>query len=176
MYYQKFITFLKEHNLYEEQMYKYWYDNSIRFDYLEEEARDFISTYYKFNKGKLVKIWSIVPFVDNDITTLINIHEYVHFYLIYDRLGKKCKINKDCEVLPIFFEKIYVNENESPELLNYYDYLNEVIEKNVDDKYKLALELMDDLVNYYNNQSINDLNSKVKRLVFKYDIKKTFNI
>lgn len=176
MYYQKFINFLKEHHLYDEQMYEYWYINSIRFDYREEEKRDFISTFYKYNKKKLDKIWSIVPFIDNDITVLINIHEYVHFVVLYNKLGKKCNIKKDCEVLPLFFEKIYINENNNLKLLEYYDYLNNFIVNNGKEEYLLALDLIDDLVNYYDNQNIDKLNSKVKKLVLKHDIKKTFNI
>ena len=176
MYYTKFVEFLKSHNLYDEEIYKYWYDNSMRFDYRVEEGRDFINTYYKFENGYLVMIYSFLPFIDNDVTILINIHEYIHTYVMYDKLGKKCRIGKDCEILPMLFEKLFVKENSNDELLNYYNYLNKCIYESNDDKYILALNISDKLLNDYNNQNINKLNNKSKRLVLKHDIKKTFNI
>ena len=176
MYYEKFLEFLKSHNLYDEDIYKYWYDNSMRFDYLIEEGRDFINTYYKFENGYLVKLWSFLPFIDSDITVLINIHEYVHMYVMYNKLGKRCKIGRDCEVLPILFERIYIEENKTPELLKYYNFLNDSIIDDNDDKYVLALNISNELIKEYNKQDISKLDNKVKRLVLKHDIKKAFNI
>lgn len=41
-YYKKFIHFLKEHNLYDENAMEYLHEKGIFFNYLEEENRDFI--------------------------------------------------------------------------------------------------------------------------------------
>ena len=176
MYYNKFLEFLKSHNLYDDELYKYWYDNAMRFDYRDEDGRVFINTYYGFRDGYLSKIWSFLPIIDSDITVLINIHEYVHSFLLYNKLGKRCKFGQDCEVLPILFERLYIEENKTPELLKYYDYLNKMIIDSQDSKYTLALDLSNELIDYYNNQSVGKLDNKVKRLVLKHNIKKTFNI
>lgn len=175
-YYKKFIEFLKKHNLYDEELYKYWWDNTIRFDYLNEDGRYFINTYYMFKDGYLVKISAVLPFIDSDITILINIHEYVHMFLLYKKIGKRCNIDKDCEVLPILFERIYIEENNTPDLNKYFDYINDCIITGSDEKYLLALDISNELLDYYNGQEIRKLDNKVKRLVLKHDIKKTFNI
>ena len=45
-YYKKFIHFLKEHNLYDENAMEYLHEKGIFFNYLEEENRDFIGCYF----------------------------------------------------------------------------------------------------------------------------------
>ena len=174
--YNKFINFLKSHNLYDEKVLDYWKKNTTGFDYLDEEGRDFIGCYYQFKNGCLHNIKAIVPYMNNDKTVMMNIHEYVHFFMMYKKLGMPCKIGKDCEVLPVFFEKLYVIENPTKENVDYYNYLRECIINDNNEKYVLALKIIDDLVEFYNEQDINKINSKIKRLVLKHDIKKTFNI
>ena len=176
MYYNKFIQFLKEHNLYDDKLFKYWFDNTIRFDYKDDEARDFIGVYYDIKDGYLRGMRSVLPFIDNDITILINIHEYIHMLLMYKKLNKKCIIGNDVEVLPILFERIYVRENETEELVKYLNYLDDYIISSNDYKYVLALEMSSKLLEYYRGQDIYKLNNKVKRMVLRNDIKKAFNI
>ena len=168
--YNKFIEFLDKHNLYDKDILKYFQSNSLIFDYSNEEFRDFIGCYYSFDKsGRLIKIKACVPYIYDDKTILINIHEYIHFYLLYKKIGKKFIIGLDAEVLPILYEKIYILENPSVELLSYEEYLNNFIIDSDDKKYILALKLQDELINLYNKGlSIERLNFKVKVLARKY--------
>ena len=53
MYYQKFINFLKEHNLYNEEVVEYWKNNRTLFDYHDEEKRGFIGCFYQYKKEYL---------------------------------------------------------------------------------------------------------------------------
>ena len=168
--YNKFIGFLDKHNLYDKDILKYFQSNSLIFDYSNEEFRDFIGCYYSFDKSeRLIKIKACVPYIYDDKTILINIHEYIHFYLLYKKIGKKFIIGLDSEALPILYEKIYILENPSEELLSYEEYLNHFIIDSDDKKYILALKLQDELINLYNKGlSIERLNFKVKVLARKY--------
>ena len=170
MYYKKFITFLKEHNLYDEEILEYWKNNKLMFDYRDDEKRELIGCFYKIENNILKEIKIIVPFFDNDKTVLINIHEYVHLLLIYPQMGKKYEPGIDKEILPIFFEKIYLKENETKELLKYYTYLTNFINTQSEEDYIIALNISDKLIKTYNNDNINKLTQKSKKLVKKYKI------
>ena len=166
MYYQKFIDFLKKHNIYDENIVRLWQENSIHFNYMEEEKRDLIGCYYIFKNNILTKINLIVPFIEDEKTVLINVHEYIHFYLLYHKIGKKCNLELDKETLPILFEKIYVEENDSKELNTYYQYLIKRIKENPQKEYIIALELLDPLLKEYKkNNNIFKTEKKAKKLV-----------
>lgn len=176
MYYRKFIEFLKEHGIYNEEVFNYFYENSTRFDYLDDEWRPFIGVYYQTNGDVLSKIKTIVPYINDDKTVLINIHEYIHVYMIYNKINDYVKIKTlDREVLPIFFEKVYVKENPTDELIKYQDYLDESIYNAGEEEYLLALKLSDELMNEYDNQSVGKLNFKVKKLMFRDRVNKMIN-
>ena len=90
-------------------------------------------------------------------------------FILYKKIGKKFIIGLDSEALPILYEKIYILENPSEELLSYEEYLNHFIIDSDDKKYILALKLQDELINLYNKGlSIERLNFKVKVLARKY--------
>lgn len=91
-YYKKFIRFLKEHNLYDAEALEYLRNNGVFFDFLEEENRDFIGCRYILDKNKkLQKIQICAPFIRDEKTILINIHEFTHGLMLYKYLGKKLK-------------------------------------------------------------------------------------
>ena len=167
MYYRKFVDFLKHHYLYDEEIFDYWEKHKINFDYREEEQRDFIGCFYSLRNNILEKIRLIVPFIDDDKTLLINIHEYVHLFLMYPKLNKKCLLGMDREVLPILYERIYIKENSTEELLAYYEYLNSFIKENNHEEYVIALDVSDKLLDmYYDNVYRNEKEAKkmVKKL------------
>lgn len=164
MYYQKFINFLKKHNLYNEEVLTYWKNNKMSFDYREEEQRDLIGVYYKFKTNILERIQLIVPFIDNDKTVLINIHEYIHLLLLYPYINKKCVIDKDKEVLPFYFERLYIEENNTEELKEYYQYLNRMIIKDNINEYIIALKKSDILLKKYRKKDIKQLKRLIKKI------------
>lgn len=165
-FYSKFVEFLKSHNLYEEQAFRYIWKNALYIDYLNEEVRDFIGCFFIYENGYLTKIRLCVPYIVDDKTVLINIHEYVHAFLLYYKLNTKYKIGIEKEVLPLFFEKLYILENPGRGLEEYERYLNQFIIKENILEYKLALDVVDDLVQLYKPEmSIQKLEKKTKRLV-----------
>lgn len=171
--YNKFVNFLKQHNLYDEEIFDFYWNNSFMFDYLDDELRKFIGCYFIFDNSELLKkIMICVPFVNDDKTVLINVHEYVHVFLMYPYMNKKCKIGMDIEALAIFYEKLYILENSSPELIEFANYLDSKIFYNNKKEYVLALMIKDKLIELYNKgYNIEKLEKTTKRLVKKEVIK-----
>ena len=44
-YYEKFLSFLRNHNLYNENILNYWKKNQLPFDYRDEEKRGLMNTF-----------------------------------------------------------------------------------------------------------------------------------
>lgn len=171
--YNKFVNFLKQHNLYDEEIFDFYWNNSFMFDYLDDELREFIGCYFIFDNSKhLKKIMICIPFASDDKTVLINVHEYVHVFLMYPYINKKCKIGMDIEALAIFYEKLYLLENSSPELIEFANYLDSKIFYANKGEYVLAFMIKDKLNELYNKgYNIEKLEKTAKRLVKKEVIK-----
>ena len=90
-------------------------------------------------------------------------------------LEKKYTLKDDCEILPMLMEKIYLKENPSPTLERYIQYLDTKIleSKNKEDyRYKIALDIQSELLEYYNaNNDFEKLKTKSKKLYRKYNVK-----
>lgn len=168
--YLKFIDFFKKHNLYDEKVFKYIRENAILFDYLEEEKRAFIGCYYSYDKNKcLSKITVVVPIINDERTLLINIHEYTHAIMLYHKLGKPCKIERDIEMLPMLFERIYLEENKNKNLEKYVKGLNESITEDSEIEYQIALKHQKELLEYYlKTNNFTKLQKKARKLSRKY--------
>lgn len=176
MYYRKFIEFLKKHGIYDEEVIRYYREHWELFEYLDVEERINMGTNYIIRNGYLEEIKAIVPIMNNDITVLINVHEYIHVLMNYKKINQPVKIKtKDHEVLPIFYEKLYVKENSTEELIDYHNFLKECIDDTPEEQYVFALNISDKLMENYDNQSINELDRKVKRLVLKDTFNKFIN-
>lgn len=164
------IDFFKRHNLYDKDMFDYLSYNSTMIDYKDPDQRCFIGCFPVFDKkNKLIKIHLCVPYVYDDITMLISIHELVHGITLYKKINKKCDIGIDCEVIPMLYEKIYINENNNSELINYANKIDDMINTENDIKYMLGLILRDELIDKY-YPDIKKLEKQVKKLVkiYKY--------
>ena len=171
IYYDKFINFFKEHNMYDEEMFEYLRKNSTLFDYRDEDMRKNVGCYYALDsKDKLKGIALVVPFIDSDKTVLINIHEYAHGITAYSKLGKKYKHTLDREIVPMLLERIYAMQN--PELLQFIENLNKNIINSSRRDYKLALkavdELYEDYQKTYKSKKMNGINNKSRKLIKKY--------
>lgn len=162
------IKFFKRHNLYNEEMFCYFSENSNMIDYNDDEQRIFIGTFYILDKNnKLIKFYLNIPYVYDDKTMLISIHEIVHGILLYNKLNKKINLGIDYEALPMLYEKIYINEVNTPELIRYGKWLDSLIgEKNYE--YIFGLNVRDELLKNY-NYDINKMNRLVKKLSKKYE-------
>lgn len=164
IYNSKVIDFFKRHNMYEKIMFDYLQYNTIMIDYRDEDEKEFIGCFYVFLNGKLHKINLVLPYLMDDITTLINIHEITHGIYMYRYLDKKVTIKEDIEVLPMLYERIYINESNNKELLALANDLDKKIRH--EDIYLLGLKLRDELLRIY-NYDFEDINKKAKKLVKK---------
>lgn len=171
IYYNKYINFLIKHNIYNEEILEYMRRNSIKIDYRDKEKRDFIGCFYSTDRNnRITKINLYVPFIDSDITVLINIHEYIHLYILYQYLNKKYQQNKEEEILPILYEHLYFLDNLSKELEDKIKDLNNTITDTSPMQYRIALKSRDELLEYYQkeNPSFKKLQEKAKKLSRKH--------
>ena len=161
-----FYEFLHSHNIFDEMVYDYYLSHSFKFDYYNDDyLLNFIGCNYVVDKNNILReINSVVPNIVDDVTTLINIHEYVHTLCSYKYLNKKFKLSNYCEVLPIFYEKLYVMELNNDKLNKYEEFLDQSVIRNSDDRYNLALNLFDKLLLNYDYDKIGVMNSKTKKL------------
>ena len=159
------INFFKEHNLYNEEMFEYLSKNTIHYDYRVVEDRIFTGCGPCVDKknGILTKVFVTVPFVIDDITMLINIHEYTHAIEYYSKIGKKFKKDEYVEVLPMMFELIYIREHYSKELLDYENFLNNCISRN-NIEYIIGTKMQTKLADTYNYENLTQLKRKVKKI------------
>lgn len=170
VYYTKFIDFFKKHNLYDEKVFGYLRQNSIMFDYRDEDARIFMGCNWTIRDSNyLEKINLVLPFFDNDLTILINIHEYTHGIMSYKYLGKKLKIGNDMEMLPMLYERLYFLENPTSELVRYEEMYDKTISSDSEIKYILGLKYRDELIEKYNKgYDFNKLDKYAKKLARRY--------
>ena len=97
---------------------------------------------------------------------LICIHELVHAILLFNKIGHRLILDIDHEALPMLYEKIYINDINTPEIINYGRYLDSLIEEK-DGQYVFGLKVRNVLLNSY-NYDINSMEKTVKKLVKKY--------
>ena len=170
-YYNNFVNFFKKHNLYNEEMFKYIQKNTTHFDYRDEDQRAFIGCYYTYDKQRILKkIKVCVPFINNQITLLINIHEYIHAIELYKNIGKKYEQKDTEETLPMLYELLYYLENPNKELEAYLTELNKKITKKSSKAYQIALLIQEELLTYYQkkNPTFKQLQTKVKKISKSY--------
>ena len=166
VYNEKIIDFFKRHNMYDEKTFKYLQDNSTMIDYRNVEERAFIGCFYILNKKEeLERLQINIPYVYDDITALINIHEIVHGIENYSKLGKKFKKDITIETLPILYEYIFITESQSSELKSYGKYLDKMIETSNELEYLFALKVRLELLNKYkyNMKKMQKLTKKLSR-------------
>ena len=172
--YTEFINFFKRHNLYNRETFDYLCKNSIHFDYLDKDKHPYIGYHYLTNEeGNLSKIILFVPYIDSKQTILINIHEYIHGIILYNKLGKRYKLGKDAEILSFLFEKIYLLEKQDKNLELFQKNLNKLISESSPIEYKIALEAQEEMLQYYYdyNPSFVKLEEKAKKLAKRYKSK-----
>ena len=168
-YHSKVVDFFKKHNLYEEKMFDYLQNQSTMVDYQNPDERIFIGCYYSLDKkSKLKKITLYLPYVYDEKTMLINIHEITHGIENYQKLGKRFKNNITIETLPLLYEKIYIQEANNEELTQYGKMLDKIILEKEKNEYVFGLRAREELIRNFNNEDIDKMSKKCKRLIRKY--------
>lgn len=163
------IDFFKRHNLYDKKVFNYIEENSVMIDYRDEEQWPFIGCFYVLDGNNILKRFQVnMPYVFDDVTALISVHEIVHGIECYKKLGKWFEKDVTIEVLPMFYEKLYMLENASEELLEYCKYLDEYIDASSDEEHRLALKIRDELLKEYKyNYDLYKMEKLSKKLVKK---------
>ena len=163
------ISFFKKHYLYDEKMFNYFKNNSTLIDYDMEEYRPFVGCFSILNKDNIIKrIHVNTPYVKDHKTMLITIHELVHAIDFYHKIGHIYQEDLTSEILPMLYEKIYVEEINNNELTTYSKWLDKKIIKSQDFKYQVALAVRDELYNAYHN-NYEDIKTLSKKLAKKYE-------
>ena len=137
----KYINFLIKHKLYNEQVLKYIDEFAIRFNYYDENQRDYPTSTFpvKDIDGRIIGIRIIIPIIDDNITTVLNIQEYIKASIYCSQIGNIAEdTNAQIELaLQILYTKLYIAENQTEELQQ----LEEAINKDEREECKKALEL-----------------------------------
>lgn len=169
MYRQEIIDFFKRHNLYEKKMFDYLQNHTDMIDSRDEDANDFIGFGYITDKNNILQRFRLcIPFAIDNKTMLISVHEIVHGIVGYKYLGKKFEPSIYIETLPIFYERIYINEMNDPDLYEYGQYLDNLIgDSEIDEKYRYALFAREYLLKEY-DKDFDKMENMSKKLVKKY--------
>ena len=150
---EEFISFLKKHNLYDREIINSFLNKS----FIDEDIRYSGCLYIIDNKNILLQVRACVPTIVDYRTMLVNIHEYVHYYIVSKKIGQKVIIGRNCEVLPMLYEKIFIIEKNEEDLNEYDNFLNDSINKE-DFSYVYALEIREKLIKLF------DRCGKIKRM------------
>ncbi len=165
MFNQRITDFFKRHNLYDEKMFEYISDHTDYIDYNDPDMRFLIGCAYQYDKrGKRLDRFRLcMPYAVDDRTTLMCIHEIVHGIDFYKHLNKKYKKKKTIEALPLLYEKIFVTENPTPELISFANYLDSRISEDKEDSYKYGISVREQLFNAYdkNYDKISKINERL---------------
>ena len=168
-YSKRINNFFKEHNLYDEVMFKYLENHTDMIDYRDIDQRMLIGCAYAINEktSKVESFRICIPFDIDDITTLISIHEIVHGIIGYKHLNKKYKHDITVEALSMLYEYIYIYEHPSDKLIKYGKYLDNMINEFSDESYKFALFAREELFMNY-NKNYDKMEKLTKKLKYKY--------
>lgn len=112
----KFINYLKETELYNEEVFEFIKPKTIQLDHSEESSVFYGVFPIVDDNNKVKDIRLCVPKIKDDITVSINIHEYVHLLLVYRNLNNEYKESEYDELLPIIYQLYYLKDND-PEYL-----------------------------------------------------------
>lgn len=149
-YNQKVIDFFKRHNMYDEKVFEYLQDNTMMVDYNDPDQRMFIGFSAWIKDGVLKRFTICIPYMQDNITMLNDIHEIAHGIYAYRKLNKKYDRNA-CETIPMLCEKIFVSETNDEELTKYSEYLDSLIDEDSEAKYRFALRNRDIIYNEFND-------------------------
>ena len=136
---EKYINFLKKYDLYREDIFEYMKDKTKYIDYRLDESKRFYGVFTNIENGIIKDIRVMVPYLVDDTSISIRIHEYIHVLKLYDYLNKEYVFTDYEDLLPVFYELVYAKEN------NNYDYINERIDELKDNfnYLKVVLDLFD---------------------------------
>lgn len=156
-YYEKFINFLKEKNLYDDMCLDYFmkqtnfvYNFDVKNDFSLEHSNLVYDEY-----GNLMDIILNAPVIRDDVSVMINVNAYVQMLLFIPKLNKEyIEDNFNCYVMPLFYEKLYSFDSSDEVLLEYERKRRINILRGNNSFYQFALKYSEDLfLNYRSGKS-----------------------
>ncbi len=122
----KFIKFLKDTEIYNEEVLNYIKPKTVLLDH-SEESFSFYGCYPILDDNNILKdIRLCIPKITDDITVSINIHEYVHLLRLYKYLNKEYIESEYEELLPVMYELSYLKSVNNKDYIDrYIDHINE---------------------------------------------------
>ena len=140
----KYINFLKKYDLYREDIFDYKKDKTKYIDYRQEKSEYFIGVFPNIDNGIIKDIKMTVPYIIDNYSIAINIHEYIHILNLFDYIGKEYVFSNYEDLLPVFYELVFAKEN------NDINYINERINYLKDNF--IYLQVLVDIFDPNNNQ------------------------
>lgn len=168
--YTKFIDFLKRHDLYNQEIFKYIEENIERFDEHYNELMLIRGIYYNYNDNEELKNFKLcVPYIDNEKTAFLNLGPYIKAIHAYPKLGKKYKQNAEIEIIVMYYEKLFISETKNKELERYLNNIISTIKKeNTERKYKITVKALEELEGLEKDTNYKKIKSKAKKLSIKH--------
>lgn len=172
-FYIKFLSFLRNHNLHDIDNFKYIWSQAAFIDATDDDYNFLLGGCVNIidKNGKLQGIVPCLPNLVNDKMVAVSVYGYVQALTQLTRLNKKYKSNIYYSyILPMFYEKLFILENSSDELLTYEENMRKKLLKDNSFDYKLVLETVDDLIEKYNKGKLDDkkMARKTRRLAKIY--------
>ena len=166
IYYKKFIEFLKNNNLYEDESFIYISRQTTNIDYDNEEEKQNIGCQKEIKDNKLKKFKVCVPEIKDEKTLLININNYVKALYLYQMLGKEYKEGIEEEIMGLLYEKIYIITQEDISAKEYNKQVEEEINEIGTNEIKQAHQIAEELLKE-NYSSMVELSTKTRQKVKK---------
>lgn len=174
---EKFVRFLKKHELYNGMCFSYFLNQSVKICYKDIKEALFMDCAIGMKNGKLQSFIPIVPYLDNDKAVAMNIYAYVQTLNLLPNLGNKYEENYDDLLLPLFYLRLYLMENANEALWTYEKKIRNKLLRNESYVSKIVLQQTDELIgNYYlQNSDAKRMGKKTKRLAQNYLYRKKMN-
>lgn len=175
LWYSKFIKFLREQDLYEEKSFNHIMKKAFFVDFTNEKLDNLkVGCILIFNKSPktfeesdcLRNFFPIMPVLNSETSVSICIYVYVQALLLLERVGKWVIDDSYNEILPLFYQKLYIIRNYNEELATYDKYLEQRLLETAPDKNHRLLKGRKDLIKFYKYASpdTKKLSRKAKRI------------
>lgn len=172
---QKFVSFLKKHELYNFKCFSYFEYQAVKIDY--EDIKDvlFLDCVLETKFGYLQGFIPIVPYLSNDKTVAMNIYAYVQALQLIPKVGKKYEEQFIHSLLPLLYLRLYLVENANEVLWNYEKSIEHKLLNDESEQSKILLQQIDHLIEiyYFEGDSAKKMGVKTKRLAKNYLYKNT---
>lgn len=162
--YDVLINFFNSLGLYNDYVFKNIEKCSRKFDIENYLYNPPIGCYYDITDGKITSYKLSLPNIEDLLTILINIHELVHALILDSRLNEPFTNICTNEILPMFYEFVFVEKMNNKELSEKYSVYLNTLSNQYDKIHQQASKKLNTLIKYYDTNSIKTL-KKCKKIV-----------